>query len=99
MYAMCIPDLNNHGRIDVCKTYLPSGLKKKVEKKMMMLMEFMSFSIFTDDYCIHSRPLIDIAILLFIIIRLHRAHSSLSFLYLSERDADPNLQRQRIKKK
>lgn len=91
----CIPDLNNHRRIDVKNIF---ALRTKKVEKMTILMEFMSFSIFTGDYCIHSRPIVDIAVLLFIKTRLRRAHGSLSFLYLSERAADPNIRRQRIKK-
>jgi hypothetical protein len=45
------------------KTNSPYRLEK-VEKMMMMM--FMSLSISTGDYYIHSRPLVDVAVLLFI---------------------------------
>lgn len=65
---------------------------------MMVMMVFMHLSIFTGDYNVHSRPPVDVAVLSFIKTHVYRAHSSLSSLYLSERDADSNLRRQRRKK-
>ena len=55
----------------------------------------MSLSISTGDYYIHWRPLVKIAVLLFIrATSTHRTDGSLSFLSLSARDADCNLEQQ-----
>jgi hypothetical protein len=57
------------------------------------MMVFMSLSIFTGDYYIHSRPPVIVAVFSFIKRRACRAYGSLSSLslYLSEREADLNL--------